>query len=88
MDFSPAAGLEPTWSPFSRRDFSCEIILRVAILDWVWMMGLAVVIATGDKTPAGFSGQSRSVVRAELWLVAGFDVKLNFCGQDFYFVMI
>lgn len=33
FDFSEAAGLEPTWSSFSRRDFSWEMILLVAILE-------------------------------------------------------
>ena len=33
LDFSFAAGLEPILSSFSRRDFSSEMILRVAILD-------------------------------------------------------
>jgi hypothetical protein len=43
LDFSPAAGLEPMRSSFSRRDFSWEMILRVAIVGfgfWVWMAAI------------------------------------------------
>jgi hypothetical protein len=42
LDFSLAAGLEPIRSSFSRRVFSWEIILRVAILVWC-LLGLFVL---------------------------------------------
>lgn len=37
LDFSFAAGLDPIWSSFSRNVFSCEMILRVAMVARVWL---------------------------------------------------
>jgi hypothetical protein len=43
LDFSFAAGLEPTWSSFSRMVFSVATILRVA------MMVRLLYLCTRDK---------------------------------------